>query len=88
MIIATKVCGPMGAGPNDAGLSRQHIMEGAGREIGRADEHGTEIPVYDRERAARLERADARDLPAADQRVARDVLAARALQSRAGFPRA
>jgi aryl-alcohol dehydrogenase-like predicted oxidoreductase len=28
VIIATKVCGPMGAGPNDAGLSRQHIMEG------------------------------------------------------------
>jgi aryl-alcohol dehydrogenase-like predicted oxidoreductase len=28
VIIATKVCGPMGAGPNDGGLSRQHIMEG------------------------------------------------------------
>jgi aryl-alcohol dehydrogenase-like predicted oxidoreductase len=28
VIIATKVCGPMGAGPNDAGLSRQHIIEG------------------------------------------------------------
>ncbi len=28
VIIATKVCGPMGAGPNDAGLSRQHIMDG------------------------------------------------------------
>jgi len=28
VIIATKVCGPMGAGPNDAGLSRHHIMEG------------------------------------------------------------
>jgi aryl-alcohol dehydrogenase-like predicted oxidoreductase len=28
VIIATKVCGPMGASPNDGGLSRQHIMEG------------------------------------------------------------
>jgi aryl-alcohol dehydrogenase-like predicted oxidoreductase len=28
VIIATKVCGAMGAGPNDAGLSRQHIMDG------------------------------------------------------------
>ena len=28
VIIATKVCGPMDAGPNDGGLSRQHIMEG------------------------------------------------------------
>jgi aryl-alcohol dehydrogenase-like predicted oxidoreductase len=28
VIIATKVCGAMGTGPNDAGLSRQHIMEG------------------------------------------------------------
>jgi aryl-alcohol dehydrogenase-like predicted oxidoreductase len=26
VIMATKVCGPMGPGPNDAGLSRQHIM--------------------------------------------------------------
>ena len=28
IVIATKVCGPMGPGPNDAGLSRQHIMQG------------------------------------------------------------
>jgi aryl-alcohol dehydrogenase-like predicted oxidoreductase len=28
VIMATKVCGPMGTGPNDAGLSRQHIMQG------------------------------------------------------------
>jgi aryl-alcohol dehydrogenase-like predicted oxidoreductase len=28
IIMATKVCGPMGPGPNDAGLSRQHIMQG------------------------------------------------------------
>jgi len=28
VLIATKVCGPMGSGPNDKGLSRQHIMEG------------------------------------------------------------
>ena len=28
VLIATKVCGPMGPGPNDKGLSRQHIMEG------------------------------------------------------------
>ena len=28
IVMATKVCGPMGAGPNDAGLSRQHIMHG------------------------------------------------------------
>ncbi len=28
VLIATKVCGPMGPGPNDAGLSRAHIMEG------------------------------------------------------------
>ena len=27
VIVATKVCGPMGPGPNDAGLSRQHIMQ-------------------------------------------------------------
>jgi aryl-alcohol dehydrogenase-like predicted oxidoreductase len=26
VIMATKVCGPMGQGPNDAGLSRLHIM--------------------------------------------------------------
>ena len=28
VIMATKVCGPMGPGPNDAGLSRLHIMQG------------------------------------------------------------
>jgi len=28
VIMATKVCGPMGSGPNDAGLSRLHIMQG------------------------------------------------------------
>src|SRR5712691_2792428 len=28
VVMATKVCGPMGPGPNDAGLSRQHIMQG------------------------------------------------------------
>jgi aryl-alcohol dehydrogenase-like predicted oxidoreductase len=28
VIIATKVMGPMGPGPNDSGLSRTHIMEG------------------------------------------------------------
>jgi aryl-alcohol dehydrogenase-like predicted oxidoreductase len=27
VIMATKVCGPMGQGPNDAGLSRLHIMK-------------------------------------------------------------
>ncbi len=27
VIMATKACGPMGAGPNDAGLSRLHIMQ-------------------------------------------------------------
>ena len=26
LVIATKVCGPMGSGPNDKGLSRAHIM--------------------------------------------------------------
>ena len=28
VVVATKVCGPMGPGPNDKGLSRQHIMAG------------------------------------------------------------
>jgi aryl-alcohol dehydrogenase-like predicted oxidoreductase len=28
VVLATKVCGPMGPGPNDAGLSRQHIVQG------------------------------------------------------------
>src|SRR5574342_530458 len=28
VLIATKVMGPMGPGPNDTGLSRQHIVEG------------------------------------------------------------
>ena len=28
VVVATKVCGPMGPGPNDKGLSRAHIMEG------------------------------------------------------------
>lgn len=28
VIVATKVCAPMGPGPNDKGLSRQHIMAG------------------------------------------------------------
>ena len=28
VLIATKVCGPMGPGPNDKGLSRMHIVEG------------------------------------------------------------
>jgi aryl-alcohol dehydrogenase-like predicted oxidoreductase len=28
VLIATKVCGPMGPGPNDKGLSRAHIVEG------------------------------------------------------------
>jgi aryl-alcohol dehydrogenase-like predicted oxidoreductase len=29
VVIASKVCSPMGDGPNDRGLSRQHIMDGA-----------------------------------------------------------
>ena len=29
VLIATKVMGPMGPGPNDTGLSRQHIMRGS-----------------------------------------------------------
>jgi aryl-alcohol dehydrogenase-like predicted oxidoreductase len=28
VVVATKVCGPMGPGPNDKGLSRHHIMAG------------------------------------------------------------
>ena len=28
VVMATKVCGPMGPGPNDKGLSRQHIVDG------------------------------------------------------------
>ena len=28
VVMATKVCGPMGSGPNDSGLSRQHILQG------------------------------------------------------------
>ena len=28
VVMATKVCGPMGSGPNDKGLSRQHIVDG------------------------------------------------------------
>jgi len=28
VVIATKVMGPMGPGPNDTGLSRQHVMQG------------------------------------------------------------
>jgi aryl-alcohol dehydrogenase-like predicted oxidoreductase len=28
VIVATKVCGPMGPGPNDKGLSRLHILDG------------------------------------------------------------
>ena len=28
VIIATKVMGPMGPGPNDTGLSRHHILDG------------------------------------------------------------
>jgi aryl-alcohol dehydrogenase-like predicted oxidoreductase len=28
VVMATKVCGPMGPGPNDKGLSRQHIVHG------------------------------------------------------------
>jgi aryl-alcohol dehydrogenase-like predicted oxidoreductase len=28
VVMATKVCGPMGPGPNDKGLSRQHIVQG------------------------------------------------------------
>jgi aryl-alcohol dehydrogenase-like predicted oxidoreductase len=28
MLIATKVCSPMGPGPNDRGLSRKHVMDG------------------------------------------------------------
>jgi aryl-alcohol dehydrogenase-like predicted oxidoreductase len=28
VVIATKVCSPMGDGPNDRGLSRQHILDG------------------------------------------------------------
>jgi aryl-alcohol dehydrogenase-like predicted oxidoreductase len=28
IVMGTKVCGPMGPGPNDAGLPRQHIMQG------------------------------------------------------------
>ena len=28
VVMATKVCGPMGSGPHDKGLSRQHIVEG------------------------------------------------------------
>ena len=35
VIIATKVCGPMGPGENDKGLSRTHIMEGVEASLGR-----------------------------------------------------
>jgi aryl-alcohol dehydrogenase-like predicted oxidoreductase len=35
VIIATKVMGPMGPGPNDTGLSRQHIMQGVEASLSR-----------------------------------------------------
>ena len=35
VLIATKVMGPMGPGPNDTGLSRQHIMEGVAASLKR-----------------------------------------------------
>jgi aryl-alcohol dehydrogenase-like predicted oxidoreductase len=35
VIMATKVCGPMGPGPNDAGLSRQHIVQGVEASLAR-----------------------------------------------------
>lgn len=35
VVIATKVMGPMGPGPNDTGLSRHHIMEGVEASLGR-----------------------------------------------------
>ena len=44
VLIATKVCGPMGPGPNDKGLSRAHIMEGVEASLRRL---GTEyIDLY------------------------------------------
>ena len=35
VVIATKVMGPMGPGPNDTGLSRQHIMQGVEASLAR-----------------------------------------------------
>jgi aryl-alcohol dehydrogenase-like predicted oxidoreductase len=35
VVIATKVMGPMGTGPNDTGLSRQHIMQGVEASLAR-----------------------------------------------------
>jgi aryl-alcohol dehydrogenase-like predicted oxidoreductase len=35
VLMATKVMGPMGSGPNDTGLSRQHIMQGVEASLAR-----------------------------------------------------
>jgi aryl-alcohol dehydrogenase-like predicted oxidoreductase len=35
VVVATKVMGPMGPGPNDTGLSRQHIMQGVEASLAR-----------------------------------------------------
>jgi aryl-alcohol dehydrogenase-like predicted oxidoreductase len=37
VVIATKVMGPMGPGPNDTGLSRQHIMQGVEASLARLE---------------------------------------------------
>src|SRR5574342_25037 len=44
VLIATKVMGPMGSGPNDTGLSRQHIMEGVEASLRRL--HTEYIDLY------------------------------------------
>ena len=36
-VLATKVRGPMGSGPNDAGLSRKHILDGVDASLRRLD---------------------------------------------------
>ena len=48
VVIATKVCRPMGPGPNQQGLSRKHIMEGIGASLRRLQTDYVDIYVIHR----------------------------------------
>ena len=68
IVLATKCCGPMGKGPNDAGLSRQHIVAAVEASLRRLrtdwidlyQSHAFDARDADRRDAARLRRSRAR----------------------------
>ena len=45
VVLATKVAGPMGSGPNDLGLSRRHILDGVDASLRRLGVDHIDLPM-------------------------------------------